>query len=541
MKKSGKSSDENLVSKSLTSDDSDAERGDSAELHGALPPSAPDETTETATEPQPQENFPQGLMRWGPWRRWRNYREFRQGDDRFYGDRDPEENLRGRLPDDEGVQLPGIWTVELYTPSTVGGLLKGIRDLGWEYGQRRDDSLTKWMNDVREGRQAGWVSLGLVSPPNAAHIMKERSARLPQGVEAALPILMSLTPSITAFVVVFLFDEKSAASLEVSLRANFMTTRRRTSRFRTWHLVRYLFTNSYAGRLSYSIHTPDSLRRETLKALLQGFEKNCVQWVRKHFPGAFTSLSHTRHPTAVLFVTEQVRPLSDEARSIRALDGLAIGRNYDAWESIDWPGARLVMPRNWDDEGSRLTFACRRRDAFPSSPGYHDPSSNWTIATRANGFIHRLLSRWAITCLLDGYHETLSAMRDETARDGSYRTIRDLKRLRSFARTLLYDIGACTQEIEEFSQSPLDYKFDVIEMTYADRTHGGKQELLNVLRSSNERRARQIRREAILLQTTLSTSNDLSQTISNIRIQRFIVLLAVVSIGIALWGVFYAS
>jgi len=526
------------VNEPLTPNESDSRSSSAVELDGALPPSEPEQATETAKEPPIKPPPLLGFNRWGPWKRWNYYREFRQREIHAVRDRDRDhkENARGRLPDDEGVQLPGIWIAELYTPSTVGGLLNGIRELGWEYGRSRDDSLTKWMNDIREGRQAGWVNLGLVSPPKAAHFMRERSANLPPGATAALPILMSLTPSITAFVVLFLFDEETAATLETNLRANFISTTRRTSLFRTWNLIRFILTNNDSIRFSYSILHPDSLRREALKSQLQGLEKDCTQWVRKHFPGAFDSLPQTRLPTAILLVTEQVRPLSDEAGSIRALDGLAIGRNYDAWESIEWPGARLVMPRSWDDEGNRLTFACRRQDAFPNSLGYHDPTSNWTIAQRADDFIQGILSRWAITCLLNAYHEALSAMRDEIACDGSYRTVRDLKKLRSFARTFLYDIGACTYEIEEFSQSDPGYRHDVIEMTYVHVAHGGKQELLNSLSSLQGKRARQVRREAELLQATMSASNDLSQTIANIRIQRFMVLLTVISIGIALWA-----
>jgi len=514
-----------------TSRDFDDEDINEIGIHSALPSSTPDEKSEAK-----EESLSQRFKCWGPWRRWHYFREFQQHESQFERTRDPEENARGRLPDGENVQLPGIWVIELYTPSTVGGLLKGIRKLGWEYGRSREDSLTKWMNDVREGRQAGWVSLGLVSPQSAAHFMRERSAPLPEGVSAALPILMSLTPSITALVIAFLLDDDSAASLETSLRANFKTIVRRTSRFRTWHLIRYILGNNDSFCFSRSIFSPDTQRREALKFQLKQCESGCVQWVKKYFPGAFDSLPQSRLPTAVLLVTEKVRALSNEAGHIRALDGLNLSRSYDSWASPEWPGARLIIPMGWGDEGRRLTFSCRRHDAFPSSPGYQDPTSNWAIAQRADDVVQGLLSRWAITCLLDGYHETLSAMRDETARDGSYRTIRDLKKLRSFARTFLYDIGACTQELEEFSQSIMNYDHNVMEMSSAENTQGGKYELLKNLRSSQKRRAQQVRREATLLQATLSTSNDLSQTITNIRIQSFMIFLTVISIGIALWA-----
>lgn len=477
------------------------------------------------------------LKQWGPLKRWGLYRQSRHHAG-HYGNRDAEDNAKGRLPEDEGVQIPGLWVAELYTPSTVSGLLQGIENLDWEYGRFTETSLTKWMNDVRQGRFAGQVNLGLVSSPQASHFMRERSASLPNGVSAVMPMLMSITPSITAFVVLFMFEDNTAGSLETCLRANFNTTTRSKS-LNAWHLIRYIFFNRESVRFRYSIFNPDLLRREALKSQIEKLENECTQWMGKHFPGAIHSLPNTHCPTALLLLTEQVIPLTEEASKIKAFEGIGLNRDYDAWESSEWPGARLAMPR-WDEDKSRLTFACRRQDAFPESLGYHDPTSNWTIAYRANDVIPGLLSRWAISCLLDAYHAKLSAMRDEIACDGSYRTVRDLKKLRFFARTLLYDIGACTPEVKEFAQSEYRYEYDVIKMTYA-QSESKKHVLSKSLGSSQIKRAGQVKREAELLRTTLGASNELSQTITNIRIQQLMVLLTIISIGIAMWAGVHAS
>ena len=519
---------------------------DNDELRGALPPSEEvQESTDFQEKPDEQVQTDQStlsrLKQWGPWKRWTWYQKVRRPnreDREFYRDNDLEENEKGRLPDDEGVQVPAIWVAELYTPSTVMGLLKGIRDLGWEYSRNRDSSLTKWMNDVREGRQAGWTSLGLVSPPEDLHFMRDRTAPLPSGVTAALPILMSLTPSLTAFVIVFLFDEEAACSLEEPLRAEFSTRSDKDPLFRPWHVVRYLLVGG-SLRLGRRIFSPDLIRRDTVKSRLQDLEHSCMKWVRNRLPGVFSSLKCSRFPTAVLLVTEQCSPLSEDSKGIRAFDGLAINRDFDAWESSEWPGARLVLPRGWDEEGRRLIFACRRHDAFPEEPGYHDPTSNWTIAQRADDRIQGLLSRWAITCLLDSYHETLAGLRDRAAHDGGYRPVTDLKVLRSLSRTMFYDIGACTKEVVEFSKSAPRYRHNVLEMTYVrEMRGGGRPELLKNLTTSQGRRAQQIQREAELLSSTLSASNNLTQTISSIRTQRLVILLTIVSIGVASWAAF---
>jgi len=355
-----------------------------------------------------------------------------------------------------------------------------------------------------------------------------------------MPIVMSLTPSLTVFIILFLFDDDTAASLEAPMRMEFRTRIYKDPLIRPWHIVQYILMGTEA-RLGHSISTPDLIRRKAVKSHLQNLETSCINWVHVHFPGAFSSLPGSRTPTAALLVTEKVSPMSAESRKIMAFQGLALDRDYDTWESDEWPGVRLVLPRDWDDEGNRLVFACRRHDAFPDSPGYQDPTSNWTIAQRAHDHIEGLLSRWSITCLLDKYHEALSALRDRSAHDGRYRPVRDLKELRSLARTMLYDIGACTQEIVDFSESDINYRYEVMEMFYVRTVQNKKTYLLNGFKSSQNWRARQVQRESALLLSTLSTSNDLSQTISNIRIQRLLVLLALVSIGIALWAAFLTA
>ncbi|WP_341936870.1 hypothetical protein [Marinimicrobium sp. C2-29] len=481
-----------------------------------------------------QGKLPKGMTQWGPWKRWRRYRNIRNDDLSFLRDQDSEENARGRLPEDESVALPAVWVAELYTPSTVNSLLKGVRNLNWEHGKTRSDSLEKWMNEIREGRQAGWKSLGVVSPAEAAHFMSERTASLPPGARAALPILMSITPSITALIIGFIFDDHVSSSLESSLRAEFETITRKDPLFRSWHVIRYVLTGC-SDRLGHSIYSPDLLRRDAVKARLNEVEGTCVEWVQKNLPGTFSSWPGSRNPTAVLLLTDKIKPMSEKARSVRALEGLALDRDYDAWESDEWPDAKLAFPRGWGDESRRLTFACRRSDAVPKKPYYHDPESNWTIAQRADSLIRGFISRWAITCLLDTYHEMLSAWRDQIAREGGYRTVRDLKDFRALARTTLYDIGICTEEIVEFSQKKAGYRFNVIEFSRVRYTPENRRDLVANLRSSQKSRARQVQREASLLQSTLSTSNQLSQTISSIRIQRVVVGLSIVSIGLAIW------
>ena len=265
---------------------SDKESLQAEVLSGALPPDekgrieASSETSDADVEgkPQPRSSISRALATWGPTRRLSWYRATRRealGDSDIWRRHDREKNDRGRLPDGERVELPVMWVAELYTPSTVPGLFDGISELGWEYGRTRSESLAKWMSEVRQGRRAGWTSLGLVSADSRS-FMRERTATLPDGVTAALPILMSITPSLTAFVIGFIMSEKSADSFDTPLRAYYATRTERDPRFRRRHIISHILWNGpmHSGR---RIFNPDLVRRDEVRTRLQELEARCTR------------------------------------------------------------------------------------------------------------------------------------------------------------------------------------------------------------------------------------------------------------------------
>lgn len=451
----------------------------------------------------------------------------------FWRDRDPSENAAGRLPDDERIEVPAIWVTELYTPSTVRGLLDGIHRLGWEFGRHRsNESVVKWMTDVRRGRRAGWTRLGLVAPRGSKIFMRDREADLPEGVRAALPELMSLTPGVTALVICFLMDDGSASSLDGPLRADYVTFNDPDPRFRRRYALPHILWG--AGiYLGHAINTPDVQRRNAVRATFDGLEEACRAWIGARFPGAFTAQGKVELPCSALLVTNKNRPLVEDTSRAAAFDALGLFRHFDAWESDEWPGCRMILPSGWRDEADHMLFACRRHDAFPERPGYAEPESNWTIAQRAHDLIPGLLSRWACSRLLDAHHEQVAIARDEAAGSDSYRTVRDLKRARDLVRSRAYDMQTAAAELAEFAKQDHWYRYNVLEMQYVREVGGQRPDLLGEMQQSQVARSTQVSTGIELLVSTVSSVADFTQTISNIRIQRFIILLTVASVVVA--------
>ena len=339
----------------------------------------------------------------------------------------------------------------------------------------------------------------------------------------------------------FILDDQAAASLDEPLRAEYTTRTEKSHLFRRRDLLNHLLFGAPA-KLGRRILDPNLQRRNAARNRLAELENDCIRWVSQNLPGIFASgIRSGIFPTALLLVTEVAAPATEEAQSIRAFEGLAIDRDYDAWESEEWPGARLVLPRSWDEEGMRLTFACRRRDAFSEQPGYHDPESNWAIAQRADDRILGLLSRWALSCMLDGYHETLSELRDSLASTRTHRPVKDLKTLRLLARTKLFDIIGSSHEIEEFTNDMRQYRYDVLEMNYTQQLTPEGTNLIDALSTEQRRRSEQARRDAELLQEIMNVTVGASQAIANIGIQWLAIVLSILSIVLALIALFAST
>jgi len=474
--------------------------------------------------------FSSGILK-----RAKRYRQYlKDKDEEFWHDKDPAENKKGKLPDDENIQLPAIWVSELYTPSKVEKLLTGIQKLDWDKDRIGQKSLIQWMSEARQGRTAGWTSLGLVSSPEDEHFMRDRVAQLPPGVTAALPILLTLTPSITAIVIAFIFDEETANALNAPLSAYYSTTTTPSHDQSIWRILSYILFNKSMG-FGRKISMPDARREEMTRDKLSRIERHCIDWVHQNLPGVFASdLKAYKSPTAILLLTEKVDPLTKEARDVRALQGLSLNHDFDAWTNNEWSGIRIALPSSWKDEGGRLTFACLRSSSFEKHDGYQNPHSNWTIAHRSDKLIQGLLSRWAITCLLDGYKQQLGVMRDRTANPRKYRVVKDLKQLRNLVRTTMYDVTIVAQDLGLLLNNSHRYKHNVIEPKRSYSKGSNEVDLLDELNSAQKSLSDQLLREANHLQTVLSATGNISQTISNLRVGRSILFLTVISICIAL-------
>jgi hypothetical protein len=252
-------------------------------------------------------------------------------------------------------------------------------------------------------------------------------------------------------------------------------------------------------------------------------------------PGAFASSPKTfPHPTAILLLTEQAEPFT-EATANAAYSAVGLNQQWKSWHSPSWPPYKLAIPISSSDKEGRFTFACKRGEAVPESRREHvqDPLSNWSIAQYAGECIHDLLLRWSTYLVLILQRRLLAQLREETARDTFYRAIGDLKALRRTLRAIAFDVSKVATEVGRLPSGVTVYGMNSASFQQSLRS-GETVQLLDWLQDGQRELSKSIEEDARFLTDALSTLGRLTETISNIRTQRFILGVALLSLGAAL-------
>jgi hypothetical protein len=353
-------------------------------------------------------------------------------------------------------------------------------------------------------------------------------------------MLISVGPSLTGLVMQFILDDEAATRVEGPLRADYSTKRQRNLKPDTRELLRFIVKGGTIRLSGQSIWLPDQVRRQEVRNVLETQERDCRQWVKNNLPGAFSAMAEGSMPTCALLVTKSTRPFTNEARKIRAFEGLGIDRLFDSWSFREWPGGSFGFDSMSESVGNRIVVGTRRKDAFPPSKLYDEPESNWTLAYRINELLAVFLARWATGCLLAVYREKLLLLQDSAAKQNVRMPISNLKKVRHLFRTTLLDLQSTASEVLVLTGSKRDFHNWVIEPQQPTKEGEPKLELLPLMRDRQQKLAAQLQLDAAAVQSTLSTMNDFSLAMSSMRLQRLVIVLTVVSIGLASLSAFLA-
>jgi len=466
-------------------------------------------------------------------------------------DFDASDNEEGKLPDGESVHLVCFWLTELYLPSSIASLRRGIDEMGWRMGKSRNEDLVEWI-DRQRSNTGSWTSLGLVSSSQNPHFMAERTAVLPPGIRAIFPSLHA-SSGISALTIRFVLSEAASEDINLILKRDF---ERWTEAVRP----NYTYGRSLKSKLallgwkvlphwffshSQAIHSPLLDRPKAVEDYLRSHRTACSLWMAKRFPGAFNSGEwKSELPSLDLFVTDSARPLDDSSSGIRAFDAVGLARRILVFGSQEWPAIRLALPdTSLSSEPLNLTIACKRVDAFEPGKGWGDDRDDWSIAQYADLRVRGIAFRWAMVQLFEVYPRRLASLRDVVARDARKRTtMSDLKRIRRILSTDAVDLEVASREIKRFAATDYLFRSDLMDFIEVNPRPGRDPgHLSEWWKSGLQEVPDDLVEEMRILVRSLSATSNIKAAMSSIALQRWVIALAAASIAIAIWAAVHSN
>ena len=114
--------------------------------------------------------------------------------------RDPDDNRETRIPEGEQIRFPVIWLTELYTPTTLAGLLQGLPPLlakAHDPASRHED-LVDWVRTSRREGGGAFSPLPEVLPRAGPFSSYHMVDVLPSGIRSVTWGIYTLTSTVTA-------------------------------------------------------------------------------------------------------------------------------------------------------------------------------------------------------------------------------------------------------------------------------------------------------------------------------------------------------
>lgn len=507
--------------------------------HGPDVASAPAVRDETSTE--------QRQRRLRDWWQRPTVRALRQDfdADRDYRRRsDERDNKETRLPPDESIHLAGVVLTEAFTPSTVSALYRALEELPSGPADRTHDRLVA-LDRARSGQSGGWQNFGPVRPPGT-FLMGQgmHDADLPAGVQAVWLHLNYPLPSVAVVVATFCLTE-DAGDLSQMLRRDFRTGHE--------HVVVRVYgpLGTIRARIpwarprqhgtSASIHRAEDQKRRACESQISALQEACQAWMAARFPGRFAQEPTVERPAIRLIMTEKETPYKNRHPWLRPID---LGSGPYVWRSSEGSGWALSEDRWGHRERPYLmTMAARRADVARAHSSNGDPDvDNWSITYDVGTDHAPLAARHALSTLLSVYANRLARLRDKAGAEQSMRRpVTEALALDDYLIRDGLDVAAVTADVVALTKDDLTFRWHVPEYTEDIDDHGlgrGREprEYVPLLRRRVRRQAKQLAQDSAATTVNVRASAELRQAISNTRLQRQVLVLAVIAIIVSVLG-----
>lgn len=453
------------------------------------------------------------------------------------------------IPQEEKIQLPMIWVVEMFPPSYAASMARNIRKAGWReaWPRTRGDVQDR----VRRARVTGTVNSTTLAKLLAAgepgsRLMGYAPTRLPAQYRSIEVTMIELQNSLTAIVATFELSESESLALDRILR---VVPQPKVERLR---------------RGGHSIQDRIGVSASLVANERARIRSDARAWLSHRLPGVFAVEAAGRLPVLDLIVTEVAEPFVTNMRDVgNYLPALGLGHEFYRTVSPELPGLRFSEYRQdrWAPSDEHDLFNLSGRfsgilsDVEPDFNG--GPRTMRAIKAHVSEGVGRYLSRLAISSLLSLKERQSASARDAAHALHGRRSVRSVKSLReSFLRGSL-DTLSVASGIKSLTSDARTYRWSVPEFeTQLDSRHLklGKTPLppenqLGYIAKAQQEQAEKLIQDDIDTRQILGVVASLTASVESMRTQRWAFGISVLSLSVALvavivtigWNVFWAG
>ena len=451
---------------------------------------------------------------------------FFSGGESFWNERTPEENARSKPPPFDSVRMPGLWMVDLFTPSTVRDLHAALGDIAEERSRQGTIDIHDWIVSSRRGLGISYTTLPSLVDARDWHRYAPTVERvaLPSGVRMITPGVANLTPSISAIVLTCWFDPAEATRVDSLWRADYQHHNEPSGGY---------FRRFPGGRThpdlshGYSIHTADEMRRRAIERALAEVRQSCRHWAADRFGGLFADT--LSQPVVELMVTSITPPYSSDFEW--SLDALGIGRAFPLWRDGPWTLAEPRSIHRAEHQAEHRAILSIRRADY-NGVGDSDKYSDRSIFNHASFTTQDLLTRWALSLAINEYDSRVSRIRDTLSRGSRiYWSASELRRLRNHLLSESIDARSLITDLRRATKSAWTYG---TASNFKATIDGKEYEFMEELRLGQRNAVKDLDQRLRVADGTLQAATSVTGALSNTRTQRLVVFLAIVSVVVAL-------
>lgn len=422
--------------------------------------------------------------------------------------------------------MPLLWVAEVFTPTTIDNLVKGIRDLTTRMDQsslttRRED-LADWVLSSRRQGTFGFTPIAYVTPKGRKVLDSSVEGQVPAGIRYIHLHVITLTSTTTVLTATFRLDQDRERQLEEILNQDRTTFARRN-----------------ANRKSFTIPNVGQQKAEAVDNWRKALRNDAVQWMADQFPGFFCGISSEQLPTIGLLLTKNYAPWheQDPSTSLNWANILDIVHWYGHWEAKTPSNLRLNLATR-GDQRHFLMLAARQGDLV-------DPNNSDDERDRLNGALYWLdnsipflVTSWSVPALFSELEEQTIGILDAADQAGGDKSLKALEQVQRQLLRAGLDSRIVANDITQGPGNPiLDSNVpDFVEVIHRSgpRTPAPSPSLISLWRISQAATGKRVVQMEKDLREILSTNADLASASANLRLQRRVIWLTVISMIIAI-------